>query len=103
MREKNRRHIIHYYCRQPLLRCRSILTKKSHFATFHIKQAFGIHLLFHVIMYFMSKGDAFNITLILWCLYLGLIIFLAVQAKSGQKFEIPFFGPLFQKWFKFIG
>lgn len=75
---------------------------KNDFARFHIRQAFGTHLLFHGFALFLSVW--FN----QWAWY-GLYVFYLVLwgygfigALSDKKQGIPVFGPYFQKWFTFI-
>lgn len=75
---------------------------KNDFARFHIRQAFGTHLLFHAFALFLSVW--FN----QWAWY-GLYVFYLVLwgygfigALSDKKQGIPVFGPYFQKWFTFI-
>ncbi len=75
---------------------------KNEFARFHIRQAFGTHLLFHAFALFLSVW--FNE----WAWY-GLYVFYLVLwgygfigALADKKQLIPVFGEYFQKWFTFI-
>lgn len=78
------------------------LEPKNAFARFHIRQAFGIHLLFHAVAIVLTfTGIAFA-SLGLYLAYLLLWGFGFIQAMNGNKKEIPVVGSYFQKWFTFI-
>lgn len=77
--------------------------KKNSFASFHIRQAVGIYLLFFVIRLltrFETMGWIENI------LYFTALVFLVigiVGAIQEEEKKIPFLGDQFQEWFKNIG
>ena len=78
------------------------LENKDRFASFHIRQAFGIHITFYAIGALMGLFDQMFIVgafylffIVLW----GYGIFTAIQ---GEEKEVPLLGPLFQKWFSTI-
>jgi hypothetical protein len=54
------------------------------FSRFHVRQAFGIHLLFHGFALFISQWFGF------W------------SALQGTQKLLPIIGNYFQKWFTFI-
>lgn len=78
------------------------LEPKNDFARFHIRQAFGIHLLFHAIAIGLSFTGIAYASLGLFLMYLVLWGFGFMQALKGSKKEVPFVGSYFQKWFTFI-
>ncbi|MDT0539585.1 hypothetical protein [Croceitalea sp. P059] len=78
------------------------LEPKNAFARFHIRQAFGIHLLFHALAIGLSFTGIAYASLVLFLLYLMLWGFGFLQALNGNKKEIPMLGSYFQKWFTFI-
>lgn len=78
------------------------LEPKNAFARFHIRQAFGIHLMFHAIAIGLSfTGIAFA-SIALFLLYLILWGFGFMQVLNENKKEVPVIGAYFQKWFTFI-
>jgi len=72
------------------------------FARFHIRQAFGIHLLFHALALVFSYSGILALTLAAYLLYLLLWGFGFLQALGGKRRPLPLIGPYFQKWFTFI-
>lgn len=78
------------------------LEKKDPLASFHIRQAFGIHITFYAIGALMGLFDQAFIVgafylffIVLW----GYGIFMALQ---GEQKEVPLIGHFFQKWFSTI-
>ena len=78
------------------------LEPKNSFARFHIRQAFGLHILFYAFGLLIPYADN-------WFASFGFYIFVLVLwlygfwgAINGIKRLIPIFGESFQKWFKFI-
>ena len=75
---------------------------KNSFARFYIRQAFGIHIIFHgFALFFNTIGIPYAwailyiIAAILWFLsFIGII--------ANKKKELSVLGPYFQKWFTFI-
>lgn len=78
------------------------LEAKNAFARFHIRQAFGIHLLFHALAIGFTFTGIPYITLALFLGYLLLWGYAFLQAINGKKTLVPVVGPYFQKWFTFI-
>ena len=75
---------------------------KNGFARFHIRQAFGIHLLFHGFALFSSVWYNPYALYGLYLCYFILWIYGFLGALNGKRQAIPALGPYFQKWFTFI-
>ncbi|WP_343486467.1 hypothetical protein [Allomuricauda sp. d1] len=78
------------------------LEPKHAFARFHMRQAFGIHLIFHAIAFVFSSYDFFLAWQILTLCYLLLLVYGLFLASKNQKIALPILGSYFQKWFTFI-
>lgn len=76
--------------------------KKDPFARFHIRQAFGIHLLYWGISYFLGLFDNWMIHAAYWTFFFVLWLYGFIGALQLKKNIIPIAGPFFQKWFTFI-
>jgi uncharacterized membrane protein len=72
------------------------------FARFHIRQAFGIHLLFHAFAILVSNYLDFISFGILWLIYLVVWGHGFWNAIQGKQTLTPIVGSYFQKWFTFI-
>ena len=75
---------------------------KHPFASFHIRQAFGIHILFYLIGALMGMFDG---DLIMGAFYIFFIVlwgFGIFTAINGETKEVPLLGKYFQKWFSTI-
>lgn len=77
--------------------------KRNSFASFHIRQALGINLLFFVIQLLTRFGGMGWLDDILYFLALLLLIIGIVGAIQEEEKRIPFLGDQFQEWFKNIG
>ena len=75
---------------------------KDAFARFHIRQAFGIHLLFHALAIVITFTEIAFFSIPLYLLYLILWGYGFLQALNEKNNPIPVLGPYFQKWFTFI-
>jgi len=75
---------------------------KDAFARFHIRQAFGIHLLFHVLAIGFSYSGILVLSLVAYGLYLLLWGYGFLQALGGKSRPLPLLGDYFQKWFTFV-
>ena len=75
--------------------------KRDPFATWHIKNMFGIFILFIVSLVIQSAID-FTIGDIIWAICFILWIYCWAQAFMGKKKGIPFLSEKFQKWFTFL-
>ena len=76
--------------------------KPTDFSRYHVRQAFGIHLLFHACALFISQwfhefafGGLYLMYMLLW----GFGFWSALQ---GTQNKVPMIGTYFQAWFKFI-
>jgi hypothetical protein len=75
---------------------------KHEFARFHIRQAFGIHLLFHAFALFSSVWYNQYGLYGLYICYLALWFYGFLGALNSKKQLVPIIGTYFQKWFTFI-
>ncbi|MGB5667800.1 MAG: hypothetical protein WBM53_13205 [Maribacter sp.] len=75
---------------------------KNTFARFHIRQAFGLHLLFHAFAIFTSVWYSEYALLGLYLCYFILWIYGFIGVLNDKKQMVPAIGPYFQKWFTFI-
>ena len=78
------------------------MESKNTFARFHIRQAFGIHLLYHGLAIVLTFTGIIQASFWLSVFYLLIIIYGLFSALSQKKASISLVGPLFQKWFTFI-
>jgi len=75
---------------------------KNAFARFHLRQAFGIHLVYHALAIVLTF-TGFNLGwLPLFIVYLMLWGYCFLQAIKGQIKALPVLGTYFQNWFTFI-
>lgn len=72
------------------------------FARFHIRQAFGLHLLFLGCALFLSVWFSMYAWMALYLFYFVLWLYGFIGAISGRLNSLPVLGPYFQKWFTFI-
>lgn len=75
---------------------------KSKFASFHIRQAFGLSITFISLGLIISNFDSLAITVSMWISISVLWMFGLFSAVRGDTQPIPLLGKLFQKWFKNI-
>jgi len=75
---------------------------KNDFARFHIRQAFGLHLMFHGFALFSSVWFSEYALYGLYLCYFILWIYGFLGALSDKKQMVPAIGSYFQKWFTFI-
>ncbi len=78
------------------------LEHKNAFARFHIRQAFGIFVLFYITGVLVSYFDS-------WIISISFLVFFAVlwgygllNAFQNVTKPIPLVGEKFQEWFTFI-
>ncbi len=79
-------------------------TTKSRFATFHLRQAFGIAVML-VVSYFLRGIHTFGIGFAGRILAIATIAFLILGILSAIQSEekpLPIIGEYFQEWFSFI-
>ena len=75
---------------------------KNEFARFHIRQAFGLHLMFLGFALFLSNWYSDYAWYGLYIFYVVLWFYGFLSALNDKKQEVPILGPYFQKWFTFI-
>lgn len=75
--------------------------KRDPFATWHIKNMFGIFLLFIASMVIQS-AIGYTLGDILWGICFILWIYCWIQAYRGQTKGIPLVSEKFQEWFTFL-
>lgn len=76
--------------------------KKNPFASFHIRQALGLSILFLMLGSIVSKLDNINFTFGMWIFMSILWSYGIMMAAKGEMRTIPILGGLFQKVFKSI-
>lgn len=75
---------------------------KHDFARFHIRQAFGLHLVFHALAYSLSFLNSFSTMVGLYGIFFVIWAYAIYMASQEKKTELPLLGSHFQKWFTFI-
>lgn len=75
---------------------------KNLFASFHIRQALGIHLVFWLLGYFIGNFDSWLISISFWIFVFVLWLYGFLGALQEKPNQVPFLGAFFQKWFTFI-
>ena len=78
------------------------LDPKYRFASFHIRQAFGINITFYLIGALMGLFDQAFIVAAFYICFIVLWGYGLLMAIKGEEREVPILGPLFQKWFSTI-
>jgi len=72
---------------------------KNTFASFHIKQALGIHIIYFLLLALVSGFDSWLITFSIWLFVFVLWLYGFIGALHGRKTIVPLVGEYFQKWF----
>ncbi|HEA29965.1 MAG TPA: hypothetical protein ENH91_08220 [Leeuwenhoekiella sp.] len=78
------------------------LERKNAFARFHIRQAFGIFILFYLFGILVSNFDSWFISMPFFLFFAVLWGFGLLNAIQGVAKPIPLVGEKFQEWFTFI-
>lgn len=73
---------------------------KNPFASFHIRQALGLQLLFFALGYPVGTFDSWMVSSAFYLFFFILWIYGFLGAVSGRMNEVPLLGSLFQKLFK---
>ncbi|TYP74960.1 hypothetical protein [Aquimarina intermedia] len=76
--------------------------KKTSLASFHIRQALGIHISFYLLGALVSLFDSWPITSAFYIFILVLWVFGLITAIQSEEKSTPILGPYFQQWFTFI-
>lgn len=75
---------------------------KNSFASFHIRQALGIHITYFLLGAFVSIFDTWMVTYAFWIFIIILWGYGLMTAIQGEQKEVPFLGNQFQKWFSTV-
>ena len=78
------------------------LEKQNPFARFHIRQGFGLSLMFIVIAIFIGNFDSWMISFAFYIFISILWTYAFVTMLQEKYIEVPLVGKYFQKWFTFI-
>lgn len=78
------------------------LERKNGFARFHIRQAFGIFVLFYLLGVLVSYFDSWLISTPFFLFFAVLWGYGLLNAIQGVAKPIPLVGEKFQEWFTFI-
>lgn len=73
---------------------------KNSFASFHIRQALGIFIMFFLLGYPIGYFDNWMVTSSFWLFIFILWLFGFLSALNGEQKPVPFLGDFFQKLFK---
>ena len=74
--------------------------KKSAFATWHIKNMFGLLIILFVSIIAQNYYEL-GAAILWWCGFIGWVISL-LMALFGRQQGIPFLSEKFQQWFRFL-
>lgn len=75
---------------------------KNPVASFHIRQALGIHISFYLLGLIVSQFDSWLISSAFYVFIMVLWGYGLIGAIQGRANEIPILGRHFQNWFKTI-
>lgn len=75
---------------------------KNSFASFHIRQALGIHITYFLLGAFVSIFDTWMVTYAFWIFIIILWGYGLMTAIQGEQKEVPLLGNQFQKWFSTV-
>lgn len=77
--------------------------KKNEFASFHIRQALGLWLVFFALGYIVGIFDNWFMTFAFWFFFGVLFIYGFINSVAGNAQTVPILGNFFQKIFFSIG
>ena len=77
--------------------------KKNPFTSFHVRQAFGLGLLYIMIAFVVSSLDSMMVSMSFWIFFSVLYLYGIFGAITGKMNKIPILGDIFQNLFKSIG
>lgn len=75
---------------------------KNPFASFHIRQALGIHITFYLLGLMISWFDSWMISSAFYVFVIVLWGYGILGAIQGEENEVPILGKSFQQWFNTI-
>ncbi|NJW53312.1 DUF4870 domain-containing protein [Salinimicrobium oceani] len=76
--------------------------EKDPFASFHIRQALGIHITFYLLGIVVSWFDSWFISAPFYLFIIVLWGYGLIAAIQGERNEVPILGRQFQNWFSTI-
>ncbi|HEY9183720.1 MAG TPA: hypothetical protein VIM94_00185 [Salegentibacter sp.] len=75
---------------------------KNTFASFHIRQALGIHITFYVLGVLVGLFDSWLVSSAFYIFIAILGIYGLVTAIQGEQKVVPILGHYYQKWFSTV-
>ena len=75
---------------------------KNTFASFHIRQALGIHITFYMLGLIVSWFDSWLVSSAFYIFIVILWGYGFLAAVQGERNMVPVLGPKFQQWFSTI-
>lgn len=75
---------------------------RNAFARFHIRQAFGIHILFHALAILLTYTGLAYLSIPIYIFYLVIWVYGFLQVLNKTTKPLPVVGKYFQQWFTFI-
>ncbi|WP_299216479.1 hypothetical protein [uncultured Aquimarina sp.] len=75
---------------------------KNTFASFHIRQALGLWIMFYLLTAFSGMFNSFFINISFWIFSIVLIVYGLILASREEQKAVPIVGAYFQEWFTFI-
>ena len=75
---------------------------KNPFASFHIRQALGVHITFYLLGIIVSWFDSWFISTPFYLFIIVLWGYGIIAAIQGERNEVPILGKQFQNWFSTI-
>ena len=75
---------------------------KNPFASFHIRQALGVHITFYLLGLIVSWFDSWLISTPFYLFIIVLLGYGLLAAIQGERNEVPILGKQFQNWFSTI-
>lgn len=75
---------------------------KNTFASFHIRQALGIHITFYLLGILVSWFDTWLVSAPFYLFIIVLWGYGLIAAIQGERNEVPILGRQFQNWFSTI-
>lgn len=75
---------------------------KNKFASFHIRQGFGLTLTFIILGVSISHFESIYVAAPMWIFISVLTVYGILSAAKGETVPLPLLGKLFQKWLHFL-
>lgn len=74
--------------------------KHNTFTAFHVRQGFGLWLVYFILGYVIGGFDSWMLTYSFWIFFSVLFIYGIIGALSGKLNSVPILGDVFQNLFK---